>query len=58
MNLDQFLKWFWKYKAAFPTIFAAKREINYRSFDSQIRNKFLQCGEDSHTLSQVHDTRP
>jgi len=20
MNLDQFLKWFWKYKAAFPTI--------------------------------------
>jgi len=21
MNLDQFLKWFWKYKAAFPTIY-------------------------------------
>ena len=21
MNLDQFLKWFWKYKAAFPTVY-------------------------------------
>jgi len=21
MNLDQFLKWFWKYKAVFPTIY-------------------------------------
>jgi len=21
MNLDQFLKWFWKYEAAFPTIY-------------------------------------
>jgi len=23
LNLDQFLKWFWKYKATFPTMFAA-----------------------------------
>ena len=24
-NLDQFLKWFWKYKAAFPTIYLLLR---------------------------------
>ena len=41
MNLDQFLKWFLKYKATFLTIFAAERGLNYRSFDSHMRNKFL-----------------
>jgi len=41
MNLDQFLRWFWKYKATFPTIFAAERGLNCRSFDSHMRNKLL-----------------
>jgi len=36
---------------------AAERGINYRSFGSHMRSKLLQCGEDTHTLSQVHDTR-
>jgi len=31
MSLDQFMKWFWKYKSAFPTIyFAAERGLNCR----------------------------
>jgi len=63
MNLDQFLKLFWKYrffqyKATFPTIVAAERGFNYRSFDSHMRNKFPCCGVDTHTLSHrcmTHD---
>ena len=56
MNLDQFLKWFWKYNAAFPTLCLLLSAGS--SFDSQTRSKLLQCGGDTHTLSQVHDRRP
>jgi len=39
-------------------ILAANRGLDCRSFDSHMRSKLLQCGDDTHTLSQVHDTRP
>ena len=35
-----------------------ERGLNYTSFDSHMQSKLLQCGTDSHTLSQVHDTWP
>jgi len=60
MNLDQFLKWFWKYKVTFPTIFAAERGFHCGSFDSHMRSKLLWCGEDTHTLSHrcmTHDRK-
>jgi len=58
MNLDQILKWFCKNKAAFSYhILAAERGLNYRNFDSHMRSKLLQCGENTHTLSQVYNTR-
>jgi len=38
-------------------ILAAERGLNCRSFDSHMRSK-LQCGEDTHTLTWVHDARP
>jgi len=38
-------------------VLAAERGLNCRSFDSHLRSKLLQCGEDTHTLSQVHNTR-
>ena len=38
-------------------ILAAERGLNCRCFDSHTRSKLIQCGDDTHTLSQVHDTR-
>jgi len=39
-------------------ILAAEHGLNCRSLDSHMQSKLLQCGEDTHTVSQVHDTRP
>jgi len=45
-------------KAAFPTIcLLLSAGLTAASFDSHMRSKLL-CGEDTHTLSQVNDTRP
>jgi len=46
-------------KQFFPPfrLLAAERGLSCRSFDSHMRSKLLQCGEDTHILQQVHDTR-
>jgi len=38
-------------------ILLAERVLKCRSFDNHMRSKLLKCDEDTHTSSQVHDTR-